>query len=115
MVLKASSKAGLAASELPESEIGVMRVHLIGSFFFVKASLRLVQTGRGHQHPGRICAKTLCKMELVSEIEKDSYLCQLIVTIPTLPCAKVLVSEYITIGLQKVVDVLISLPTSKVI
>ena len=114
MVLKASSKAGLVASESPESEIGVMRVHLTGSFF-VKASLRLVYTGRGHQHPGHICTKTLCKMELVSEIEKDSYLCQLIVIIPTLPCAKVLVSEYITISLQKVVEVLISLPTSKVI
>ena len=32
-----------------------------------------------------------------------------------LPCAKVLVSEYITIGLQKVVDVLVSLPTNEVI
>ena len=32
MVLKASSKAGLEASELPESEIGAMRVHLMGSF-----------------------------------------------------------------------------------
>ena len=66
MFLKASSKAGLEASESPESEIGVMRVRLTGSF--VKASLRLVHTGRGHQHPGCICAKTLCKMELVSEI-----------------------------------------------
>ena len=113
MVLKASSKAGLAASESPESEIGVMRVHLTGSF--VKASLRLVHTGRGHQYPGCTCAKTLCKMELVSEIEKDSYLHQLIVIIPSLPCAKVLMSEYITISLQKVVDVLISLSTSKVI
>ena len=54
-------------------------------------------------------------MELVSEIEKDSRLHQLTVIIPTLPCAKVLVSEYITISLQKVVDVLISLPTNEVI
>ena len=84
--------------------------------FFVKASLRLVHTGRGQQHPGCICAKTLCKMELVSEVEKEnSYLRQLTVIIPTLPCAKVLVSEYITIGLQEVVDVLLSLPTIKVI
>ena len=75
-------------------------MHLMG-VFFVKASLRLVYTGRGHPHPGCICTKTLCKMELVSEIEKDSHLHQLIVTIPTLPCAKVLVSGYITIGLQK--------------
>ena len=82
----------------------------------VKASLRLVHTGRGHQHPGCICAKTLYKMELVSEIEKEnSYLCQPTVTIPMLPWAKVLVSEYITIGLQEVLDVLLSLPTSKVI
>ena len=97
---KVFHECGLAASESPESEIGVVSVHLTGSFF-VKASLRLVHTGRGHQHPGHICAKTLCKMKLVSETEKDSHLCQLIVTITMLPCAKVLVSEYITISLQK--------------
>ena len=57
MVLKASSKAGLEASESPESEIGVMRGRLMGHF--VKASLRLVHTGRGHQHLGCISAKTL--------------------------------------------------------
>ena len=113
MVLKASSKAGLEASESPESEIGVMRVCL--TEHFVKACLRLVHTGRGHWHLAHICAKTLCKMELVSEIWKDSCLCQFIVIIPMLPCAKELVSEYITIGLQKMVDVLISLPTNKVI
>ena len=65
MVLKASSKAGLEASELLESDIGVMRVRLMGHF--VKASLRMVYTGRGHWHLGHICAKTLCKMEVVSE------------------------------------------------
>ena len=30
--MKASSKAGLVASESPESKIEVMRVHLMGSF-----------------------------------------------------------------------------------
>ena len=70
----------------------------------------MVHKGGGHQHPERICTKILLKMGLVSENKGNSHSCQLIVTIPTVSCAKVLLSESTTIGLQNKKNVLIGVP-----
>ena len=72
----------------------------------------MVHKGRGHQHPECICAKILHKMELVSEKNEGIIVisCQLIVTIPMVSCAKVLLSESITISLQNMKNVLIGVP-----
>ena len=70
----------------------------------------MIHKGGGHQHPEHICAKILHKMGLVSENEKIVINRQLIVIVPTVSCAKVMLSESITTCLQNVKNVLIGVP-----
>ena len=64
----------------------------------------LVHKDKGHQHPERICTKILHKMKLI--VIKG----WLVVTIQTASCTKVLLSEYLTIGLQGWTIVLLGVP-----
>ena len=71
----------------------------------------LVHKDEGHQHPECICTKILHKMRLVSENKKlIVIMCWPVVTIQTASCAKVLLSEYITIGLRSLKNVLLGVP-----
>ena len=71
----------------------------------------LVHKDESHQHPERFALKYYTRSGWSLKIRKLIVIrCWPVITIQMVSCAKVLLSEYITIGLQSLKNVLLGVP-----